>query len=180
MKKIFKRLICGSFLSIANIWSFNVEARVTKEVAKAVLPYLMEAAGIPVDVDGKEIESTEKAQKPYYDQKKVKAILDMIYTDEGQQQMVNWAVQDQKPDILAGNDGPFRKKWPEESANINKDNERAFQKLFPCNTGTFTSFANYSLRCGYIVLKKYESVKDRLPNWIKDGKNFTDKKIILL
>lgn len=176
MKKIFKRLVYCSFLSIASIWSFNVEARVTKEVAKAVLPYLMEAAGIPVDVDGKEIESTEKAQKPYYDQKKVKAILDMIYTDEGQKQMVKWAVQDQKPDILAGNDGPFREEWPEESANINKDGEKIFQKLFPCKTGTFTSFTNYSSRLGYIVLKKYESVKYQLPKWIKDGEKITDKR----
>ena len=87
MKKIFRKLACCSFLSIASIGCFDAEARVTKEVAEAVLPYLMEAAGLDGDED---VEGAVSAKEKKYKKEKIQAILDMIYTDEGQQQMVNW------------------------------------------------------------------------------------------
>ncbi len=176
MKKIFKRLVCCSFLSIASIWSFNAEARVTKEVAEAVLPFLMEAAGIPGDTEDKEGKSTEKAKEIHYKKDKIQAILNMIYTDEGQQQMVKWAVNNERPTKLAvfGELFSNEARWLTDSLNKkatdkNSLGERCFQKLFPCNTGTFTSFANCSLRFGCTVLTKYESVKSELLEWIKNG-----------
>lgn len=166
MKRVFRRLACCSFLGIASIGYFDVEARVTKEVAEAVLPYLMEAAGIPGDVEDTshtgEEKTTVKANALWYAKSKITAILNMIYTDKGQQQMVKWAVQDQKPDILAGDEGAFKDGWPETSANTNNGDERLFQVLFPCKTGTFTSFADYSSRMGYYILENSSNTVDGL------------------
>lgn len=99
MKKIFRKLACCSFLSIASIGCFDAEARVTKEVAEAVLPFLMEAAGIPGDPDEEGVVSAKEAK---YKNVKIKAILDMIYTDDGQQQMVNWVQDGTFPPKLDG------------------------------------------------------------------------------
>ena len=63
MKKIFRKLACCSFLSIASIGCFDAEARVTKEVAEAVLPYLMEAAGLDGDED---VEGAVSAKEKKY------------------------------------------------------------------------------------------------------------------
>ena len=164
MKKAIRRLVCCAFLSIASIGCFDADARVTREVAEAVLPYLMEAAGIPRE------QKTAEHQN---------AIIRMIYTDEGQQQMVNWAVNNERPIKLVDFGGLFgnNENWEERSSNKGPaDTEKPFQVLFPCKTGTFTSFANHSSRFAHAVLTKYESVKDQLPQWIIDGKKPTNKK----
>jgi len=144
MKKIFRKLACCSFLSIASIGCFDAEARVTKEVAEAVLPYLMEAAGIEGDQHS---DSTRMANKAEYENNKIQAILDMIYTDEGQQQMVNWVQDGTFPTKLDG--AGFK------SAETYKDKayrDASLASLFPCSTGTFTSFANHKSRLGYHIL----------------------------
>ena len=51
MSKI-KKLFYSSLVAFIGIGiNSDIEARVTKEVAEATLPYLMEAAGIPGDPD---------------------------------------------------------------------------------------------------------------------------------
>lgn len=140
MKKIFRRLACCSFLSIASIGCFDAEARVTKEVAEAVLPYLMEAAGIEEDIGPRNQDG-----KPYYLHNKIQAILDMIYTDEGQQQMVNWVRSGDFPHILS-NVG-FN------SVNTYRIEQDNLQLLFPCGPGTFSSYATHISRLGYHTLK---------------------------
>jgi hypothetical protein len=65
----------------------NTEARVTREVAEATIPFLLEAVGIPL---------TKRTQNHQ------NAVRDMIYTDTGQQQMVNWAINGVFPPSLVG------------------------------------------------------------------------------
>ena len=127
MKKIFRRLACCSFLSIASIGCFDAEARVTKEVAEAVLPDLMEYVGIP------KTRQTGECQK---------AIINMIYTDIGQSQMVQWVEK-----------GIFPKNLENLFGNPNSYGNEKYRKIslasmFPCLTGTFTSFANNDVRFG--------------------------------
>lgn len=73
--------------------SCNTEARVTREVAEATIPYLLEAVGIPpaaASADGVEPGITaEEAQATNIARRD--AIVHMLYTDDGQRQMVNWA-----------------------------------------------------------------------------------------
>lgn len=163
MSKI-KKLFYSVFMAFISIGvNSDIEARVTKEVAEATLPYLMEAAGIPGDAEdvehAGEEKTTVKANAVWYAKSKIIAILDMIYTDEGQQQMVNWAINDVRPQILGGEGAPFARIWPAESSNIEQGNgERLFQILFPCKTGTFTSFSAHNSRLGYYALK-YELVE---------------------
>ena len=154
MKKIFRKLACCSFLSIASIGCFDAEARVTKEVAEAVLPYLMEAAGIEGDQHS---DSTRMANKAEYENNKIQAILDMIYTDEGQQQMVKWVQTGEFPQKLDG--AGFK------SAETYKDKayrDASLASLFPCSTGTFTSFANHESRMGKHVLSSTAKTVDML------------------
>lgn len=169
MKKRTKKLLCFSLIASMSIGCFNTEARVTKEVAEAVLPYLMEAAGIPGDTHSG---TTKKANASEYEGSKIQAILSMIYTDEGQQQMVDWAVRNKRPDKLAVFGGVMSDStnWEQNSSNINQGNEKLYQILFPCKTETFTSFANHTSRFGYVVLTKYESIESKLLQWIIDGK----------
>lgn len=100
--------------------------------------------------------------------------------------MVEWAVNNTQPQILCDSDAPFHDLWPQVSSNVIRNpsaqqgqRERVFQILFPCKTGTFTSFANHTSKFGYIVLTKYESVKNKLLQWIKDGKKPIDKNDII-
>lgn len=148
MSKI-KKLFYSVFVAFISIGvNSDIEARVTKEVAEATLPYLMEAAGIPGDPDEA---GAVSAKEMKYKNVKIKAILDMIYTDEGQQQMVNWVKNGEFPNILKGTvDAPIFR-----SENTYAD--EAYRKvslasLFPCQTGTFTSFANHPSRLGLHIL----------------------------
>ncbi|MDR0632346.1 MAG: hypothetical protein LBF54_03875 [Holosporaceae bacterium] len=68
----------------------NSEARVTREVAEATIPYLLRAVGIQ--------SATVFLQN---------AVRDMLYTDEGQKQMVEWAKKGVFPPLLSG--GGFAK-----------------------------------------------------------------------
>ena len=106
----------------------------------------------------------------------------MIYTDEGQQQMVKWAVENKRPSKLAvfGDLFSNNTEWNSKSSNKDQINgEKLFQILFPCKTRTFTSFANHTSRFGYIVLTKYQIIKTKLLNWIKDGKKPAQNKDII-
>lgn len=143
MKNIIRKLICYSFLGIASVLCFNADARVTKEVAEAALPYLMEFAKIPEGTGGDVVQANEGK----YAKNKINAILNMIYTDKGQQQMVNWVQKGEFPELLK--DGGF------ESTGIYRDEpyrKASLGSLFPCTTDTFTSFTNHSSRLGKHVL----------------------------
>ena len=141
----------------------DTEARVTREVAEATLPYLMEAAGIPGE------QRTSKHQA---------AIISMIYTDEGQQQMVNWVKE-----------GKFSQKLEKagfKSAEIYKNKAYRYASLaslFPCGTGTFTSFANHKSRLGSHILsddiKKAEYISKfiqqrNIANYVIGNINFSN------
>ena len=159
MKKIFRRLACCSFLSIASIGCFDAEARVTKEVAEAVLPYLMEAAGIEGDQHSG---TTRRANKAEYENNKIQAILNMIYTDDGQQQMVNRVKTGKFPQKFrdagfasAGTyaDDPYRKV--------------SLASLFPCSAGTFTSFANHQSRLGLHILLNEQRKSEHIASFLR-------------
>ena len=126
MSKI-KKLFYSVFVAFISIGvNSDIEARVTKEVAEVTLPYLMEAAGIPAT------HRTAAHQA---------AIIRMIYTDEGQREMVNWVKNGTFPQKL--NDAGF--------ISVGTYADEVYRKvslasLFPCQTGTFTSFANHSSR----------------------------------
>ena len=181
MKNIFRKLACYSFLSITSIGCFEVEARVTKEVAEAVLPYLMEAVGIDSD---KGSATTKKANKAEYENDKIQAILNMIYTDEGQRQMVKWAKEGIFPYTLKQAQFPtddlyldgrlikfftsvsmvnsesltsqkiqqMIRKSPAISQLLYIFRDSTIGALFPCVTGTFSSFAANPSRLGYQIL----------------------------
>lgn len=177
MKNIIRKLICYSFLGIASVLCFNADARVTKEVAEAALPYLMEFAKIPEDKEGDVVQANEKK----YTKEKIQAILDMIYTDKGQQQMVNWVQKGEFPELLK--DGGFFTEnlysdgWlriPLRQANTQAQNidtltqnlianvqinpilsfaihvirDSYIGALFPCGPGTFSCFAAHQSRLG--------------------------------
>lgn len=122
--------------------SSNTEARVTKEVAEVTLPYLMEAAGIPAEQRTKEHQV---------------AILNMIYTDEGQQQMVDWVQQGNFPQKLK--DAKFQSVGTYKNETYR---DATLASLFPCSTGTFTSFANHKSRLGKHILSSTAKMADML------------------
>lgn len=137
MKKCIRKLLYSSLAALVSIGiNFNAEARVTREVAEATLPYLMEAAGIP------QAQQTQ-AQRD--------AIISMIYTDTGQREIWNWAVNDVQPQTLYNQ---FQMNWPIQSSNIvfspnaQPSPERIFQLLFPRGPGTFSSYNHHSSRLG--------------------------------
>lgn len=142
MRTYFKKLFYSSAISLICVGiNFDTEARVTKEVAEAVLPYLMKAAGIEEDPRPDSAPAT-----PYYAPEKLKAILSMIYTDEGQQQMVNWVKTGEFPNIL-------KEKFGEQNTYSDKSyRDNSLAALFPCQTNTFTSFANHESRLGKHLL----------------------------
>ncbi len=152
MKKCIRKLLYSSLVAFISIGiNFNAEARVTKEVAEATLPYLMETAEIPGDEEDTEhigdAKTTVKANESWYKKDKIQAILSMIYTDEGQQQMVNWALRGVFPPTLAEAGFITANTYQDQSyRNI------SLASLFPCNTGTFTSFANHESRLGKYLL----------------------------
>lgn len=170
MRKHIKKLLCSSFIAIMSVGCFNAESRVTREVAEATLPYLMEAVGIP------QAQQTQ-AQRD--------AIISMIYTDAGQREMVNWAKNGVFPPTLTGagfvSDNLYFDGWlrtPLQQANPNTQGidtltqnlmahvpapsmlSHAIQAmrdayigaLFPCGPGTFSSFAAHPSRLGYYTL----------------------------
>lgn len=120
----------------------NTEARVTREVAEATIPYLLEAVGIPPHANG----AVNTARRD--------AIVHMLYTDAGQREMVNWAVNDQSPATLTAQFQP----WPNPSSNViyapnaQPAPERIFQLLFPRGPGTFSSYNHHASRLGKWVL----------------------------
>ena len=121
--------------------NFDTEARVTREVAEATLPYLMKAAGIPEDTRPNPDPSPTV---PCYDQAKQEAIISMIYTNDGQQQIVNWVRSGDFPHILS-NVG-FN------SVNTYRIEQDNLQLLFPWGPGTFSSYATHISRLGYHAL----------------------------
>ena len=145
MKKYIKKLFYSSVIALVGAEiNFDTEARVTREVAEATLPYLMEAAGIHGDPDE---EGVIRAKETKYKNVKIKAILDMIYTDEGQREMVNWVKTGAFPSKLS--DAGF--------VSVGTYADESYRKvslasLFPCQTGTFTSFANHESRLGKHLL----------------------------
>ncbi len=61
MKKCIKKLLFSAIVVFMGInINFNANARVTREVAEATLPYLMEVAKIPGDEEDTEHQETEK------------------------------------------------------------------------------------------------------------------------
>ena len=85
MKKAIRRLVCCTFLSIASIGCFDADARVTKEVAETVLPYLLEIAGLP-----------QQRQTTAH----ISAIVRVLYTDAGQREIINWVEKGVFPSTL--------------------------------------------------------------------------------
>lgn len=147
--------------------NFDTEARVTREVAEATLPYLMEAAGIPGDAHSG---TTKRANASEYEDNKIQAILSMIYTDEGQQQMVKWVKTGKFPDGL-------KSKFKEQNTYCNKYyRDGSLAALFPCQTDTFTSFANHETRLGKHILKKAASAHEQIQSLlgIKCHQKFED------
>ena len=134
MKKRIKKLLCFSFIAFMSIGvNFDTEARVTREVAEIVLPDLMEHVGIPTT------QQTKQHQR---------AIINMIYTDMGQNQMVQWVEEGIFPENLKGlfeNPNSYGNK---------KYRKISLASMFPCSTGTFTSFANNDVRLGKHTLTK--------------------------
>lgn len=173
MRKHIKKLLCSSFIAIMSVGCFNAESRVTREVAEATLPYLMEAVGIP------QAQQTQ-AQRD--------AIISMIYTDAGQREMLNWAKNGVFPPTLTGagfvSDNLYYDGWliePLKDAGQDIDINTIVEKLnewaqgntssmlsfaiqairnayigalFPCGPGTFSSYAAHSSRLGYHVLDR--------------------------
>ncbi|MDR1236602.1 MAG: hypothetical protein LBJ96_06400 [Holosporaceae bacterium] len=156
-----KKTVLCSLLGIF-LMTETSEARVTQEVAEATVSYLMRAAGIPI------------TQRTVMHRE---AIIDMLYTDDGQRQMVNWAKDGIFPPRL-GAGGLFR------SANTYNDQnfrDNGLQLLFPCaTTGTFSSFAAHQSRLGFHALSNQLAVVNGLlaalkkptGNKPKSAKNF--------
>ncbi len=178
MKMRIKKLLYSSLATLISIGiNFNTEARVTKEVAEAVLPYLMSAAGIHEDARPN---PDPTPNVPYYSKAKRDAIISMIYTDEGQQQMVDWAKKGIFPlallDVKFTTDNFYLDGWlriPLENtigkAGIITKTNKIFESpiilfaaqeirnayigaLFPCGPKTFSSFAAHPSRLGYHAL----------------------------
>lgn len=164
MKKRVKQLLYSSLAAfISIIVNFDTEARVTREVAEAALPYLMEAAGIPSDADE---ENVVLAKEVKYKKDKIQAILNMIYTDEGQRQMVKWVQDGKFPNILKAQ---FNSSNVYESGIYRKV---TLASLFPCTTGTFTSFSNNIVRLGkHILTRKLQTELPKIISKVKEGKN---------
>ncbi|MCR5225325.1 MAG: hypothetical protein K6C34_04545 [Alphaproteobacteria bacterium] len=181
MSKI-KKLFYSALIAFIGIGvNPDIEARVTKEVAEATLPYLMEAAGIPGDVPSS---TTKRANLSEYEDTKIQAILNMIYTDEGQQQMVNWARNGEFPPILARmgfvTENLYLHGWlsiplqqhtappirdadiqnlmvhiadyPMLSYAVQAMRDAYIGSLFPCGPGTFSSYAAHPSRLGFHAL----------------------------
>ena len=142
MKKRIKKLFYSSLIVIMSIGCFNAEARVTREVAEATLPYLMEAVGIPQDA-----RPNPTPNVPYYSQVKRDAIISMIYTDAGQREMVDWTQNGVFPPTLTASGFVAANTYTLTAGTLD-----ALQKLFPCGPGTFSSYATHSSRLGYNLL----------------------------
>jgi hypothetical protein len=136
----WKSLIAAVTITLS-IFS-HTEARVTREVAEATIHYLLEAVGIPATG----VQATDDARRD--------AIVHMIYTDAGQREMVDWAVNNNNPVMLTA-----QFLWPNPSSNVIRNpnaqaqnQERVFRLLFPCGPGTFSSYAANNSRLGYHAL----------------------------
>jgi hypothetical protein len=115
--------------------AFNTEARVTREVAEATIPYLLEAVGIPQN-------QQTPAQR--------NAVRDMIYTNDGQREMVDWARNGVFPPNLAVlPNGQFG------HAQLTTNSQKAkIAKFFPYSpTNTFSSYASSNNRVGWHALQ---------------------------
>lgn len=82
----------------------------------------------------------------------------MIYTDDGQQQMVKWVKTGEFPQKLK--DAGFE--------SVGTYTDQAYRavslaSLFPCSTGTFTSFANHKSRLGSHILSNPRATEDEKP-----------------
>lgn len=137
MKKCIKKLLYSSLVAFISIGiNFNAETRVTREIAEATLPYLMEAVGIP-----------QAQRTPAH----INALINMIYTDAGQREMWNWAVNNHNPGTLTA-----QFQWSNLSSNVIYNpnamqphmSERIFQLLFPRGPGTFSSYNHHPSRLG--------------------------------
>ena len=142
MRKHIKKLLYSSLVVFMSIgMHLTVEARVTREVAEATLPYLMKAAGMPEDAHPN---PDPNPNVPFYSQNKLNAIISMIYTDAGQQEMVNWARSGDFPNILTVANFVTTNTYQADQANL--------QRLFPCLPGgTFTSYATNTDRLGCCI-----------------------------
>jgi hypothetical protein len=114
----------------------NTEARVTKEVAEATILFLLEAVGI-MQSDDDPINTARR-----------NAIVQMLYTDAGQRQMVNWATNGHFPTTLNG----VHPNIVFAPVNTYQHNQDALQMLFPHGPGTFSSYAANIRRLGYHAL----------------------------
>ena len=171
MKKSFVKFIMSITLTCA-LSANHSEARVTKEVAEAALPYLMEAAGIP---DDKHSETTKKANQKEFENAKIQAILHMIYTDAGQAEMVKWVKIGKFPQIL-------EEKFKSDNTYKNPEyREATLASLFPCNTDTFTSFANHKSRLGeHILTATAVKATKNIASFLKRFKTETTDEAIIL
>ncbi|MBR1735235.1 MAG: hypothetical protein IJ730_07345 [Alphaproteobacteria bacterium] len=154
MKKTFLKFITSVTIGVYALSANYSEARVTKEVAEAALPYLMEAAEVP----------RKQRTKEHRD-----AIISMIYTNVGQAEMVKWVKTGKFPKSLNmfPNQGTYKK---------NFYRKITLSTLFPCATDTFTSFANHPHRLGFNLLKKPSDVNSNLQDilGIKYQKDFNN------
>lgn len=134
--KFWKYLITASTIMLGI--TSATEARVTREVAEATIPYLLEAVGIP----SSGVPDTDTARRD--------AIVHMLYTDDGQRQMVDWVINGINPPTLNAT-GPFALvgTYVGPGAVTQRMN---IQALFPCGPGTFSSYATNVRRLGYHAL----------------------------
>jgi hypothetical protein len=110
----------------------NTEARVTKEVAEATILFLLEAVGIPPTG----VPATDNARRD--------AIVRMLYTDAGQQEMCDWATHGTFPPLLTTAGFITADTYQVDQSNL--------QRLFPCQPGgTFTSYATNTDRLRYCI-----------------------------
>lgn len=166
MSKI-KKLFYSALVAFIGIGvNFDTEARVTKEVAEATLPYLLEIAGLP--------QSQQTIAQ-------INAIVRVLYTNAGQREIINWVRNGVFPSTLKWVFAPLFE--PPILPNAQK---RKIGKFFPCQPiNSFSSYASNDSRIGWYVLNpSFNSPEicknlivrsdDNLPHKVRDAINIGD------
>ncbi len=147
MKKIFRKLACCSFLSIASIGCFDVEARLPKYQGELAVKILVEKA----------LTNFESFVNGDYTKKQfINDIIYMVYTNECRQSLANW-MHARRPDrgnygrrlkVLDGvdKDTPLYRLLSNlllpytNTVEFNQDFSMLMNLAFPCWTGTLTCY----------------------------------------
>lgn len=172
MKKIFKRLVCGSFLSIASIGCFNVEARLPKYMAQRAAELLIEKSGLQLK-DG----ATKEAFAAN--------LVGFLYSTEKRQHLANWMqnrinrgqIKTDHVTDAADTVNHFTDLFYEIAIDYNDNTSfRTFvNQHFPCWTGTLTCFMLYDQNIAKQILFLPVTSRTKNKYWeYKDGKTTVD------